>query len=194
MYAALLVPTGIVARAIEALPLPGDKGGSRLVWQVVITASHLHTTNQQFSNHTYRQFVEILIDDALLHIQQRTAHGDTFLVRQFMAVALYSRFRRPVAVEDMGIWCLFLQTVHQAIREFLTATHHNQTTAQGFHETIASHERYQTRLCRADNIYLIIVHQAGHLDRIIHIVIMNKYEGQSVEESQAMFYERTVEG
>jgi hypothetical protein len=30
--------------------------------------SHLHTTNQQFSDHAYRQFVEILIDDILLHV------------------------------------------------------------------------------------------------------------------------------
>ena len=149
MYAPLLVPTGEVARTIEALPLPCDKGGSCLVWQVVITVSHLHTTNQQFSDHAYRQFVEILIDDALLHVQQRTAHRDTFLVRQFVAVALYGRLSRSVAVEDVSIWCLLLQTTHQTIREFLTTTHHNHTTAHGFHETVTGHERHQARLCRA---------------------------------------------
>ena len=68
-------PLGIVARTIDTFTMIFDEAFSSHLVEVIVTACHATTTDIQLTHYSNGQFVAILIDDKLLHVELRLSYG-----------------------------------------------------------------------------------------------------------------------
>ena len=136
-------PLGIVARLIDALTMIVNETLTRHLVEVVIATGHTATTDVEFANHAYGQFVAVAVDDELLDIQLGLADGDDLGIGQFGIVGGHGDFRRTVAVEDAGLGDAS-HLREQGIAELLTAGTANLDLTDGLAEVFTGEPRLPT--------------------------------------------------
>ena len=180
-HVAIGQPTGIVARAIDAFAVIGDEAFARHLVEVVVATSYATSTDVEFAHHANGQFVAVLIDDELLDIELRFAHGDQFGMGEFLVVGSHRNLGGSIAVEDA---CLgdAAHLGEQLVGELFATGATDSDLGDGTAEVGAGEPRLPARRCARHHVDLLTFDEGGQVERVVGLLFGSQNECLAIVE------------
>ena len=147
-----------------------DEAFTRHVVEVVIASRHSTSTNVKLSHYTHRQLVTVTIDDKLLDIELRAAHGDDAGTSELSIVGSYSNLGWTIAVKD-ACFAHGAQLVQQLVAEFLSTGSRNLNVGDSLSKVLASEPCLPSRRSSTHHVDTLALDERGQLKWIVGLLL-----------------------